>query len=110
MFLKLGADPPRKFLECFGVQFTSPDAEAKPVLSRAYESSVPGLFLIGAASGRDLIKLGMNQGCEVVEHLMGRDVEPADEAVLRGVSRSGRERCASASGGDGRDPALRRRR
>jgi CRP-like cAMP-binding protein/Fe-S-cluster-containing hydrogenase component 2 len=48
-----------------------------------HESSVPGLFLIGAASGRDLIKLGMNQGYEVIEHLMGREVEPADEAVLK---------------------------
>ncbi len=44
---------------------------------------MPGLFLIGAASGRDLIKLGMNQGWEVIEHLMGREVEPADEAVLK---------------------------
>jgi CRP-like cAMP-binding protein/Fe-S-cluster-containing hydrogenase component 2 len=44
---------------------------------------VPGLYLIGAASGRDLIKLGMNQGYEVIEHLMGREVEPADEAVLK---------------------------
>ncbi len=44
---------------------------------------MPGLFLIGAASGRDLIKLGMNQGYEVIEHLMGREVEPADEAVLK---------------------------
>src|SRR5258708_24705786 len=25
----------------------------------------------------------MNQGYEVVEHLMGREVEPADEAVLK---------------------------
>ena len=53
------------------------------MLSPVHESTVPGLFLIGAASGRDLIKLGMNQGYEVIEHLMGRQVEPADEAVLK---------------------------
>jgi CRP-like cAMP-binding protein/thioredoxin reductase len=85
VFLKIGTQPPRKLLEGFGVELTSPDAEAKPVLSERYESSVPGLFVIGATTGRDLIKLGINQGWEVVEHLLGHDVEPADEEVLRGV-------------------------
>lgn len=83
IFLKLGADPPRKFFESVGIKFTGEGKDARPVLSEVYETSVPGLFLIGAASGRDLIKLGMNQGYEVVEHLMGRKVEPADEAVLK---------------------------
>src|SRR5438874_2305492 len=81
---KLGADAPRKFFESIGVRYTGGDGkDARPMLSQVYESTVPGLFLIGAASGRDLIKLGMNQGWEVVEHLMGRAVEPADEAVLK---------------------------
>jgi len=79
IFLKLGADPPRKFFESIGIKYSG----ARPVLSSVHESAVPGLYLIGAASGRDLIKLGMNQGFEVVEHLMGREVEPADEAVLK---------------------------
>src|SRR3954454_19134358 len=79
IFLKLGADPPRKFFESIGIKFSG----ARPLLSDVHESAVEGLFLIGAASGRDLIKLGMNQGYEVVEHLMGREVEPADEAVLK---------------------------
>ncbi len=83
IFLKLGADPPRKFFEACGIRFTGEGKDARPILSPYHESSVPGLFLIGAASGRDLIKLGMNQGWEVVEHLMGREVEPADEAVLK---------------------------
>ena len=83
IFLKLGADPPRKFFESIGIKYSGPGKDARPILSQVYESSVPGLFLIGAASGRDLIKLGMNQGFEVIEHLMGREVEPADEAVLR---------------------------
>src|SRR5438067_2226256 len=84
IFLKLGADAPRKFFESIGVRYTGGDGkDARPMLSQVYESTVPGLFLIGAASGRDLIKLGMNQGWEVVEHLMGRAVEPADEAVLK---------------------------
>jgi thioredoxin reductase/CRP-like cAMP-binding protein len=80
---KIGTFPPRRFLEDVGVEFTGPGREAGPVLGRGYESSVPGLHLIGAASGRDLIKLGINQGYEVVEHVLGRDVDPADEAVLQ---------------------------
>lgn len=83
VFLKLGADPPRKFLESIGVRFTGEGKESRPVVDQHYQTSVPGLFLIGAASGRDLIKLGMNQGYEVVEHIAGREVEPADERVLQ---------------------------
>jgi CRP-like cAMP-binding protein/thioredoxin reductase/Fe-S-cluster-containing hydrogenase component 2 len=83
LFLKLGADPPRKFFESVGIRYTGDGKDARPILSPVHQSSVPGLFLIGAASGRDLIKLGMNQGWEVIEHLMGREVEPADEAVLK---------------------------
>jgi thioredoxin reductase/CRP-like cAMP-binding protein/Fe-S-cluster-containing hydrogenase component 2 len=83
IFLKLGADPPRKFFESIGVKYTGPGLDARPVLSPVHETTVPGLFLIGAASGRDLIKLGMNQGYEVIEHLLGHEVEPADEAVLK---------------------------
>src|SRR5437870_3522793 len=83
IFLKLGADAPRKFFESIGIRYSGDGKDARPLLSPVHESSVPGLFLIGAASGRDLIKLGMNQGYEVIEHLMGREVEPADEAVLR---------------------------
>lgn len=83
LFLKLGADAPRKFFESVGIRYSGDGADARPILTPMHESSVPGLFLIGAASGRDLIKLGMNQGWEVIEHLMGREVEPADEAVLK---------------------------
>lgn len=99
LFLKLGADAPRKFFESVGIRYSSPGPDARPVLTPMHESTVPGLFLIGAASGRDLIKLGMNQGWEVIEHLMGREVEPADEAVLKERlpfwSGSVRERIAS---------------
>ncbi|MDP9362271.1 MAG: cyclic nucleotide-binding domain-containing protein [Acidobacteriota bacterium] len=83
IFLKLGADAPRKFFESIGITYSGAGKDSRPILSQVHESSVAGLYLIGAASGRDLIKLGMNQGYEVVEHLMGREVEPADEAVLK---------------------------
>ncbi|HEX9942673.1 MAG TPA: cyclic nucleotide-binding domain-containing protein [Thermoanaerobaculia bacterium] len=83
IILKLGATPPRGLLEGIGVKFAGTGRESKPVLSYRYESSVPGLYLIGAVTGRDLIKLGINQGWEVVEHILGQAVEPADEAVLK---------------------------
>jgi CRP-like cAMP-binding protein/thioredoxin reductase/Fe-S-cluster-containing hydrogenase component 2 len=83
IFLKLGADAPRKFFESIGITYSGQGKDSRPILSQVHESNVSGLFLIGAASGRDLIKLGMNQGFEVVEHLMGRQVEPADESVLK---------------------------
>jgi CRP-like cAMP-binding protein/thioredoxin reductase/Pyruvate/2-oxoacid:ferredoxin oxidoreductase delta subunit len=79
IFLKLGAEPPRKFLEAAGVQYSG----ARPLLNAKHETSVPGLFLIGSAGGADLIKLAVNEAFEVVEHIAGRDVEPADEALLR---------------------------
>jgi CRP-like cAMP-binding protein/Fe-S-cluster-containing hydrogenase component 2/thioredoxin reductase len=83
IILKLGATPPRGLLEGIGVQFAGTGRESKPVLSHRYESSVPGLHLIGAVTGRDLIRLGINQGWEVIEHILGHEVEPADEAVLK---------------------------
>jgi len=83
VILKLGATPPRAALESFGVRFAGSGRDARPVLSQRYESSVPGLYLAGAVTGRDLIKLGVNQGFEVVEHILGHDVEPADEEVLK---------------------------
>ena len=83
IFLKLGADPPRRFFEKCGIKYNGEGKDAQPILNQYYETTVPGLYLIGAASGRDLIKLGMNQGYEVVERLMGRECEPADEQVLK---------------------------
>jgi Fe-S-cluster-containing dehydrogenase component/CRP-like cAMP-binding protein len=43
---------------------------------------VPGLFIIGALAGYPLIKQALNQGYEVIEHLSGHPVEPADNAIL----------------------------
>ena len=80
---RLGATPPRKLVEGFGVRFTSAAATALPELSTTYESSVPGLYVVGALGGYPLIKQAMNQGYEVVESIMGRAVESADEPLLR---------------------------
>jgi len=82
--VKIGTRPPRDFLERCGVIFPNPDPAALPVISASYESNVPGLYIVGAASGRgDLIKHGINQGHEVVDRICGRNVETADEILLK---------------------------
>jgi CRP-like cAMP-binding protein/thioredoxin reductase/ferredoxin-like protein FixX len=80
---RLGAMPPRKFVEGCGVQFPSKDPNSVPAVSPTYESNVPGLYIIGALAGFPLIKQAMNQGFEVIEFIEGRDVEPADTPLLR---------------------------
>ncbi len=79
---RLGAIPPRKLVEGFGVRFTSSAPTALPLLSPTYESSVPGLYVVGALGGYPLIKQAMNQGYEAVESICGRAVVPADQPLL----------------------------
>jgi len=80
---RLGAIPSRNFVESIGVRFLSPESDALPELSSHYETNVPGVFVIGALAGYPLIKQAMNQGYEVIEHLLGNAVEPADHGVLQ---------------------------
>lgn len=80
---RLGALPPRPLLESFGIGFSSSDIEALPQLSARYESTVPGLYIIGAVAGYPLIKQGVNQGYEVIEHILGHEVESVDTPLLR---------------------------
>ena len=79
---RLGAVPPRKLVESFGVKFPSADPNAVPRLSDTYESNVKGLYIIGALGGYPLIKQAMNQGYEAVEFALGRQIAPADEPLL----------------------------
>ncbi len=80
---RLGALPPRKLLEEFGIKFPSEDRAAVPVISETYESNVPGIHLIGSLVGYPLIKQALNQGYEVIEHILGNTVVPADESILQ---------------------------
>ena len=80
---RLGAAPPRRFLEECGVAFSSDDRNAPPPLSARYESNVPGLYIVGAVAGYPLIKQALNQGYEVIEHIRGHSIDPADEALLK---------------------------
>jgi len=79
---RLGATPPRGFVESCGIVFPNKDPNAVPAVSDRYESNVPGLYVIGALAGFPLIKQAMNQGWEVVEFIAGRSPEPADAPLL----------------------------
>ncbi|MFZ6773540.1 cyclic nucleotide-binding domain-containing protein [Undibacterium sp. SXout7W] len=80
---RLGATPPRKLIESFGIVFPNANPTSVPVLSETYESNVPGLYIVGALGGYPLIKQAMNQGYEVVQTIVGQPVEPVDEPLLR---------------------------
>jgi Fe-S-cluster-containing hydrogenase component 2/thioredoxin reductase/CRP-like cAMP-binding protein len=79
---RLGAIPPRKFVESIGIEFPNERSDAIPELSRHYESNVPGVYVIGSLAGYPLIKQAMNQGYDVVEFIHGNDVKPADHPLL----------------------------
>lgn len=79
---RLGAIPPRKFVESIGIKFPNERADAIPELSRHYESNVPGVYIIGSLAGYPLIKQAMNQGYDVIEFINGNDVKPADHPLL----------------------------
>lgn len=80
---RLGSSPPRSFVEACGIGFSGPDREAYPTLSPAFETTVPGMFVIGALAGYPLIKHCMNQGYDVVEFIAGNtDLKPVDEKLL----------------------------
>ena len=80
---RLGAEPPRRFVESLGVKFPSERREAIPALSQRYESNVTGIYIIGSLAGYPLIKQAMNQGHDVVEFINGNLIKPADYTLLQ---------------------------
>jgi Fe-S-cluster-containing hydrogenase component 2/CRP-like cAMP-binding protein/thioredoxin reductase len=80
---RIGSAPPRAFVEGCGIEFASSDRLAFPNLSPQFESTAPGIFVIGALAGYPLIKHCMNQGYDVVEFINGNTaLKPADEPLL----------------------------
>jgi CRP-like cAMP-binding protein/Fe-S-cluster-containing hydrogenase component 2/thioredoxin reductase len=80
---RIGSAPPRGFVEGCGIEFASNDRLAFPTLTPQFESTAPGIFVIGALAGYPLIKHCMNQGFDVVEFIAGNaDLKPADEPLL----------------------------
>jgi cGMP-dependent protein kinase 2 len=98
---RMGSAPPRAFVEACcaefapgkdgkpaivpgtGIRFTSPDRVSYPQLSPVFETSVPGIYVIGALAGYPLIKHCMNQGYDVIEFIAGNTtLKGADEPIL----------------------------
>jgi len=97
---RMGSAPPRAFVESVcaefeekdgkkvikpgtGIEFTSADRVAYPKLSPTFESTAPGVYVIGALAGYPLIKHCMNQGYDVIEFINGNaSLKPADEPIL----------------------------
>jgi CRP-like cAMP-binding protein/thioredoxin reductase/Fe-S-cluster-containing hydrogenase component 2 len=83
VIIRAGAIAPRKFLESCGIALPNDSPGALPVVDARYESNVKGLFILGALIGYPLIKQAMNQGHEVIEHILGHPIEPADAGLIR---------------------------
>ena len=87
-----------------------PTGSAFPTLSPQFESTAPGIFVIGALAGYPLIKHCMNQGYDVIEFINGNtDLKPADEPLLeakfaRAAGQAQRERLAGAAAHQYRHP------
>jgi CRP-like cAMP-binding protein/thioredoxin reductase/Fe-S-cluster-containing hydrogenase component 2 len=80
---RMGSAAPRAFVEGAGIAFSSADREAFPALGPTFETTRPGVYVIGALAGYPLIKHCMNQGHDVVEFINGNTgLKPADEPIL----------------------------
>lgn len=83
VIVRIGSLPAGASLQRLGIEFPELEAGALPRLSDWFETSVPGLYIIGALAGYPLIKQALNQGHEVIEHIRGQPLPPADEDQLR---------------------------
>jgi len=51
----------------------------RPVVDSRFESNVPGLFIVGDLSGAPVVKLAMEQGAQVAEHIAAQPRTPDSE-------------------------------
>ncbi len=83
LIARLGAEPPRRFVESLGIKFPNARPDAIPELSRRYESNVPGIYIIGSLAGYPLIKQALNQGYDIAEYIYGNtQLKPADHQLI----------------------------
>ncbi len=62
--------------------FASADGPSRrPQLSAKFESNIPGLFVVGDLAGAPVIKLAMEQGYNVIEHIASLPQPTAPEGV-----------------------------
>ncbi|MBS1118502.1 MAG: cyclic nucleotide-binding protein [Deltaproteobacteria bacterium] len=83
VIVRAGGVPSRKFLEGCGIALPADQPAALPKVDHRYQSNVENLFCVGALIGYPLIKQAMNQGYEVIEHILGNAVEPADWVLIK---------------------------
>ncbi len=93
VFTLIGADLPYSTLEKLGVAFKEEDGQKIPQVSERYETSVPGLYLVGSAAGRPLIKRAINQGHDVILHI-ARELRGAAATAVSPVTAAPREQLA----------------
>ncbi len=83
VIVRAGGVPPRKFLESCGIALPANNPAALPKVDERYQTNVENLYCLGALIGYPLIKQAMNQGYEVIEHILGNPVEPADWVLIK---------------------------
>jgi putative YpdA family bacillithiol system oxidoreductase len=88
VFVLIGAEPSYSFLEKLGIAFTEAADHKVPSLSDRFETSVPGLYLVGSIAGRPLMKRAINQGHEVILHIVGELHRSVDAAGATGAKPS----------------------
>ncbi|MDN3639033.1 NAD(P)-binding domain-containing protein [Simiduia curdlanivorans] len=74
LLVRIGSQSPRIALEQWGLNFSG--TSQYPMLDEHNQSNRKGLYVIGALSGEALIKPGINQGYNVVQHLCGEPASP----------------------------------
>jgi len=79
---RIGAMPPRRFLESCKIDFPNDSKTALPEIDDRYQTNVPGIFNIGSLAGYPLIKQAMNQGYDVIEFISGNPIKPSDHELL----------------------------
>ncbi len=72
-----------KFIaKLFDRSFDPARARRLPIRSEAGESNVRGLYLVGEIAGTPLIKLGLNRGRDVIDHIAGGFESTRDGQLL----------------------------
>ena len=85
LIIRAGAMPQRRLLDSMTLGFPSADENAFPIIAEGYQTTRPGIYVIGALAGCPLIKEAMNQGYEVIEFIDGRPIDPADQELVENV-------------------------
>jgi thioredoxin reductase/CRP-like cAMP-binding protein/Fe-S-cluster-containing hydrogenase component 2 len=83
VIVRAGGVAPRQFLESCGITLPADNSAALPKVDHRYQTNVENLYCLGALIGYPLIKQAMNQGYEVIEHILGNSVEPADWVLIK---------------------------